>query len=66
MVLAQPFVVIVIMAAFFAQGPVANVPKFLVVSTLSLASTFVVYEALIRKVPLARRLSGMKPETREA
>ena len=60
------FFMIVMMAFFFAQWRVATAPKFLVVSTLSLASTLIIYEVLIRRVPLARRLFGMKPETREA
>ncbi len=58
------FFVIVMMAFFFAQWQVDVAPKFLVVSTLSLAATLTVCEVLVRRIPVARRLFGMKPETR--
>jgi peptidoglycan/LPS O-acetylase OafA/YrhL len=54
------FFVIVMMAFFFARWQVATAPRFLVVSTLALAATLVVYEVLIRRIPVMRRLFGMK------
>ncbi len=54
------FFVIVMITFFFAQWQVATVPKFLVVSTLSLATTLVIYDVLIRRIPVMRWLFGMK------
>ncbi len=40
------------------------VARFLLVSTLALASTLVVYELLIKRISIARWLFGMKPRKR--
>lgn len=54
------YVVIVAMAFFFLPWHVDLVAKFLTVSTLSLAVTLALYEGLIRRFNISRRLFGMK------
>ncbi len=56
------YCVIVTIAFLFMQWHADMVAKFLVVSTLSLAGTLIVYEVLIRRVRLSRWLFGMKPD----
>ena len=56
------FFVIVVIVFFVARWNIAMAPRFLVVSTLSLAMTLVVYELLVRRVTVVRWLFGMKPK----
>jgi len=59
------YAVIVAMAYFFLPWHVDLVVKFLLVSTLSLAVTLALYEGLIRRFNISRRLFGMKLKKRE-
>lgn len=56
------YVIIVLVTLFLAQWGLPLVLKFLVVSTLSLAGTLIVYELAVRHVPFVRWLFGMKPK----
>jgi peptidoglycan/LPS O-acetylase OafA/YrhL len=60
-VLHQP--VIVVIAFYVVQWHMAILPKWLILCTLSLAMTLVLYELLIRRVNALRWLFGMKPRT---
>jgi hypothetical protein len=57
--------VIVALAYLFLPWHVDVVVKFLLVSTLSLAITLALYEGLIRRFSISRRLFGMKLKKRE-
>jgi peptidoglycan/LPS O-acetylase OafA/YrhL len=56
---------IVVMTFFFVHWDLDMVARFLLVSTLALATTLVVYDLLIKRVSVARWLFGMKPRKRE-
>ncbi len=56
--------VIVVIAFYVVQWPMAILPKWLLIWTLALAITLVLYELLIRRVNLIRWLFGMKPRQR--
>lgn len=55
------YLMIVVVFYFITPLDLAVAVKFLLVLALSLAATFLVYEVLIRHIPIARRLFGMKP-----
>jgi glucan biosynthesis protein C len=57
--------VIVALAYLFLPWHVDLVVKFLMVSTLSLAVTLALYEGLIRRYNISRRMFGMKLKKRE-
>lgn len=59
------YAVIVAMAYLFLPWPVDLLAKFMMVSTLSLAVTLALYEGLIRRYNISRRLFGMKLKKRE-
>ncbi len=56
------YLMIVVVFFFISPLDIAVMAKFPIVLTLSLAATLIVYELLIRHIPLARRLFGMKPQ----
>jgi peptidoglycan/LPS O-acetylase OafA/YrhL len=58
-VLQQP--VIIVIAFYVVQWPLALLPKWLIICTLALATTLLLYELLIRRVNALRWLFGMKP-----
>ncbi len=58
-VLQQPAIVLI--AFSVVQWDMGILPKWLIISTLALALTLVVYELLIRRVNAMRWLFGMKP-----
>lgn len=53
---------IVMFASLLIVWKVPGIINFLVVTTLSLAATLLVYELCIRRIPLMRRLFGMRGE----
>ncbi len=55
------YLMIVVVFFFISPLDIAVMAKFLIVVALALAATLFVYELLIRRVPVARRLFGMKP-----
>lgn len=59
------FFMIVAITYLFVRWNVNMVARFLVVSTLALATTLLVYDLLIKRVSVARWLFGMKPRKRE-
>ncbi len=59
------YLMIVLITYFFVQWDMNMVARFLLVSTLALAATLVVYELLIKRISIARWLFGMKPRKRE-
>ena len=61
-VLQQP--VIIVIAFYVVQWPMAILPKWLIICTLALAMTLVLYELVIRRVNAIRWLFGMKPRQR--
>jgi hypothetical protein len=61
-VLQQPAIVLV--AFYVVQWPMGIAPKWLVITTLALALTLVVYGLVIRPVNWLRWLFGMKPRPR--
>jgi glucans biosynthesis protein C len=61
-VLQQP--VIIVIAFYVVQWPLASLPKWLIISTLALAMTLLLYALLIRRVNALRWLFGMKPRKR--
>jgi len=60
------FFITVVITFFFVQWEVNIVARYLLVSTLALATTLAVYDLLIRRVSAARWLFGMKPRKRES
>jgi len=58
--------IIVVITFFFVQWEMNIVARYLLVSTLALATTLAVYDLLIRRVSAARWLFGMKPRKRES
>jgi len=56
------YLMIVVVFFFISAIDIAVMAKFLIVLALSLAATLFVYELLIRRIPIARRLFGMKPQ----
>jgi glucan biosynthesis protein C len=63
-VLQQPAIVLI--AFYVVQWDMGILPKWLILSTLALVLTLVVYELLIRRVHAMRWLFGMKPRPRRA
>lgn len=61
-VLQQP--VIIGVAYYMVQWNLGVLPKWLLISTLSLALTLALYELLIRRINAVRRLFGMKARPR--
>jgi glucan biosynthesis protein C len=61
-VLHQP--VIIVIAFYVVQWPLAILPKWLIIWTLALAMTLLLYELVIRRVNAIRWLFGMKPRQR--
>ncbi len=55
---------IIAIAFYVVQWPLAILPKWLIIWTLALATTLVLYELLIRRVNAIRWLFGMKPRQR--
>ncbi len=55
--------IIAVIIFFFARWNVNMVARFLIVSTLALAATLVIYDLLIKRVNVARWLFGMKPRS---
>jgi glucan biosynthesis protein C len=55
------YLVIVVVFFFITPLDLVVLVKFLLVLALSLAATLLVYEALIRRIPLVRQIFGMKP-----
>lgn len=53
---------IVLFASLFMAWQVPSALNFLVVTTLSLAATLLMYEVFIRRIPLLRRVFGMREE----
>lgn len=60
------YFVIVVITYFAVPWNIALVAKFVIVSSLALAVTLGIYELLIRRVALARRIFGMKTRSRES
>lgn len=56
------YLMVVVVFFFISPLNIAVVVKFPIVVALSLFATLIVYELLIRHIPLARRLFGMKPQ----
>lgn len=63
-VLQQPAIVLI--AFYVVQWPMGILPKWLVISTLALALTLVVYGLVVRPVNWLRWLFGMKPRPHTA
>ena len=61
-VLQQP--VIIVIAFYVVQWPLALLPKWLIICTLALATTLLLYALVIRRVNALRWLFGMKPRKR--
>jgi glucans biosynthesis protein C len=59
------FLMIVVFTFLFTGWGVNMVARFLIVSTLALVTTLVVFDLLIRRVGVVRRLFGMKARKRE-
>ncbi|GCE24800.1 hypothetical protein KDA_02840 [Dictyobacter alpinus] len=62
---ALPFYIvhypIIVISAFFIKGWSDNIPlKFLLLSSISLTLTLLVYELLVRRIRMLRLLFGMK------
>jgi glucan biosynthesis protein C len=55
------YLMIVVVFFFISPLDVAVMAKLLIVLALSLAATLFVYELLVRRIPIARWLFGMKP-----
>ncbi len=56
------YLVIVVVFFFISPLDIAVMAKFPIVLALSLAATLIVYELMIRHIPIARRIFGMKPQ----
>ena len=54
------YLMIVVVFFFISPLDIAVMAKFLIVLVLSLAATLFVYELLVRRIPIARWLFGMK------
>ncbi len=63
-VLQQPAIIVI--AFYVVQWDMSILPKWLIITTLSLALTLAVYELLIRRVNAMRWLFGMKPSPQPA
>jgi glucans biosynthesis protein C len=56
------YLMIVVVFFFISPLDIAVIAKFPIFLALSLAATLIVYELLIRHIPIARRFFGMKPQ----
>ncbi len=59
------FLMIVIITYLFVPWDMNMAARFLLVSALALAATLAVYELLIKRIGITRRLFGMKPDKQE-